>query len=371
LTVDDLFEDALPEHLTDRAITALKPAARAVLIFDDEVEGLALKVYPSGSKSWVFIWSEKFRQRRVTIGKFPVWTTGKARTHAGRMRLKADAGEVVVEERGSLVAELIEAWREVVKLTRRPGTADGYSHMIDKHIIPKFGKDQPRDITRNRIERWHGEMAQDTPINANRALGVLSSFMSWCEHDKLVDVNPCRGVKRRPENERQVYLTAEEIPKAHEALRGENDRAAGLALRLSLMSGARIGECIGLHDATKGHAIDVAHSWWVKPAATTKQKKLHVLPLQKEALRLALELIELGGTDYESCKRAWKRARKIIGRTDVRIHDQRHSRASSLARNKASLPQIGRVLGHTSPTTTQRYAHLVATDLRDLVEGAD
>ena len=359
----------MPTHLNDRAVAALKPADKRYLVFDDEVEGLAIQVQPSGSRSWVFHWTEKFRQRRVTIGRFPVWTTGKARTHAGKMRLKADAGEVVVEARGSSVAELIKEWREeVVKLTRRPSTATAYGYMIEKNIVPEFGKDQPKDITRNRVEKWHGLIAQQTPIHANRVLGTLSSFMSWLEHDGLIDKNPCRGVKRRPENQRQVYLSAVEIPKAHEALRADNfNRAAAMALRLALLTGARIGEVIGLVKSQ----IDVAHKVWIKPAATTKQKKLHILPMQKEALDLALELIELGLPDYESCKRCWERARKVIGREDVHIHDLRHSRASSLARRKASLMEIGKVLGHSSPATTQRYAHLVVEDIRNLVEAAD
>lgn len=92
------------------------------------------------------------------------------------------------------------------------------------------------------------------------------------------------------------------------------------------------------------------------------------MPLQAEALSIAKDLLFIGLPVYEDCKRAWKRARKIVGREDACIHDLRHSRASSLARGGASLPQIGRVLGHTSPTTTQRYMHLVATDLVDLIE---
>jgi site-specific recombinase XerD len=68
---------------------------------------------------------------------------------------------------------------------------------------------------------------------------------------------------------------------------------------------------------------------------------LHVVPLQ-----------------YHTCRLLWDRVRVVIGRSDVRIHDLCHSPASALARQKASLPQIGRVLGHTSPQTTQRYAHL-------------
>jgi len=357
----------MPTHLTDRFINSVEPTGKRSLIFDDEIEGLALMIRPSGAKSWVFTWTENGRQRRVTLGRFPTWTVGKARTHAGRMRLKADVGEEVVAARGSSVGELIKEWRKVVKLTRRPGTVVGYELAIDNYIVPTFGKDQPKAVTRNRIEAWHGEMAQTTPIQANRALGVLSAFMSWLEHDKLVERNVCRGVRRCPENQRHVYLTAEQIASAHEALRGDNDRAAGVALRLSLMSGCRVGEAIGL----MREQLDVPHLLWVKPASSTKQKKVHILPLQKEAMTLALELLELGGTDYESCKRAWKRARKVIGRPDVRIHDLRHSRASALARKRASLPQIGKVLGHTSPQTTQRYAHLVAADLVDLINEAE
>jgi integrase len=137
-----------------------------------------------------------------------------------------------------------------------------------------------------------------------------------------------------------------------------------LALRLALLTGARIGECISL----SAGQLNASRKLWIKPASHTKQKKVHIVPLQPEALAIARELLAIGLPDYESCKRAWERARKIIGREDVRIHDLRHSRASALARGGASLPQIGRVLGHTAPATTQRYAHLVATDLVDLVE---
>jgi integrase len=135
-------------------------------------------------------------------------------------------------------------------------------------------------------------------------------------------------------------------------------------LRLALLTGARIGECISLSAAQ----LNISRKLWIKPASHTKQKKVHIVPLQPEALAIARELLAIGLPDYESCKRAWERARKIVGCKNVRIHDLRHSRASALARGGASLPQIGRVLGHTAPATTQRYAHLVASDLVDLIE---
>lgn len=356
----------MAERLTNRGIAALKPSDMSVLHFDSEVSGLAVRIYPSGQKSFVFDWRENHRQRRKTIGQFPAWTIGKARTHASRLRLKADTGETIAPGRGGRLTDLIEQWRAVVKLTRRSGTVVGYSLAIDNYIVPAFGKDEPRAVTRNRIEAWHGEMAQSAPIQANRSLGVLSSFMTWLEHDKKVTSNPCRGIRRCPENQRHVFLDADEIKAAHRALSGDNIRSAALALRLALLTGCRIGEAIGL----TADQIDAARKLWIKPASTTKQKKLHIVPLQPEALNVAQELLRIGLPDYETCKRCWERARKIIGREDVRIHDLRHSRASALARSGASLPQIGRVLGHTAPATTNRYAHLVAGDLVDLVERA-
>jgi len=354
----------MAERLTDRGIAAFKPSDSSVYHFDSEVSGLAVRVYPSGRKVFVFDWREHLKQRRITIGAFPVWTIGKARTHASHLRLKVDTGETVVPGRGGRVADLIEEWRAVVRLTRRPGTANGYSHMIDRHIIPAFGKDEPRAITRNRVEVWHGRMAERTPINANRALGVLSSFLSWVERDGKIDSNPCRGVRRRPENQRHVFLDSAEIERAHEALAGDNNRSAALALRLALLTGCRIGETLTLAP----EQIDAKRRLWIKPAAHTKQKKMHIVPLQTEAVAITQELLALGLPDYEGCKRAWERARKIIDRDDVRIHDLRHSRASALARSGASLIQIGRVLGHTAPATTARYSHLVDADLVDLVE---
>jgi integrase len=49
---------------------------------------------------------------------------------------------------------------------------------------------------------------------------------------------------------------------------------------------------------------------------------------------------------------------------DARIYDLRHTFASAGAGSGLSLPVIGRLLGHASPSTTQRYAHLADDPLR-------
>jgi site-specific recombinase XerD len=62
----------------------------------------------------------------------------------------------------------------------------------------------------------------------------------------------------------------------------------------------------------------------------------------------------------------WKCIMQRAGLTGVCVYDLRHSFTSAAAATGASLPMIGRLLGHTTPQTTQRYAHLVSDPIRDL-----
>ena len=55
----------------------------------------------------------------------------------------------------------------------------------------------------------------------------------------------------------------------------------------------------------------------------------------------------------------WRLIRDAAGLADFRWHDMRHSCASFLAQQGATLLEIGSVLGHRSPSVTQRYAHLI------------
>ena len=64
-------------------------------------------------------------------------------------------------------------------------------------------------------------------------------------------------------------------------------------------------------------------------------------------------------------EKPWLRIRQEAGLRDLRIHDLRHSFASVAANLGLSLPMIGAMLGHKKAATTQRYAHLAATPLKD------
>lgn len=136
-------------------------------------------------------------------------------------------------------------------------------------------------------------------------------------------------------------------------------------------------------DAEEGiwAGVDLEAGTWIKPAASTKQKAYHQVPLSAPARQLLAELHDKAadGAEYVfpgrggighriELKGDWADICRAAGITGARLHDLRHTFASVLASAGLSLPVIGALLGHTQPATTQRYSHLFDDPLRAATE---
>ena len=90
---------------------------------------------------------------------------------------------------------------------------------------------------------------------------MLSSFLRGSNTTTRSSAIRAKGVRRRPENQRQVFLDADEIAAAHAALDADTNRSAALALRLTLLTGCRIGEALTLDggsDRRRAQGLDQA-----------------------------------------------------------------------------------------------------------------
>jgi site-specific recombinase XerD len=74
------------------------------------------------------------------------------------------------------------------------------------------------------------------------------------------------------------------------------------------------------------------------------------------------------GRPLQDIKKFWKVVTAQAEIDDYRLHDNRHTHASHLVSSGLSLEIVGRLLGHTNPTTTRRYAHIADTPLRAATE---
>jgi len=128
-------------------------------------------------------------------------------------------------------------------------------------------------------------------------------------------------------------------------------------------------------DVYKRQEFNLELGVWTKPSHHTKQKRTEHVPLSTPAVQLLVSMKERSDSPYlfpgevpgkptQEIKRVWMALCKQAHLKNVRLHDLRHTYARHLVSSGMSLPIVGRLLGHTQPQTTARYAHLADDPLR-------
>ena len=241
-------------------------------------------------------------------------------------------------------------------------------------ILPELGRKKISAISGVDIDRLHRRVSANTPVQANRCLASVQHVFATAIRWKLASLNPVEGVERNRENGRERYLTNAEKDRLLLALDRHHQAASALAIRFLLLTGARSGEVF----RATWDQFDLSDGVWVKPSAHTKQRRLHRVPLSAGALETLQSARNLGRTALVFDGGSGKplvTVKKLFGRIcteanlkDFRPHDLRHSFASFAVSSGASLPIIGRLLGHTQVSTTSRYTHLEDEPLRTVAE---
>jgi integrase len=257
----------------------------------------------------------------------------------------------------------------------RASSAGDYETAIRLHIRPALGRQKVCALTYGDIAALHRRISVTATYQANRAVAVLSRMLNLTIKWGWRSDNPARGVQRNQEEKRHRYLTADELGRLTKALVDHPDKQAANIFRLLLLTGARRGEV----QAMRWGDLDLTAGVWTKPASLTKQRALHRVPLSAPARQLLAELeAERDGAEFVfggrfgahrvELKAAWAALCKSARISNLRIHDLRHSFASQAASMGLSLPTIGALLGHTQPSTTHRYSHLIDDVLRRATE---
>ena len=195
---------------------------------------------------------------------------------------------------------------------------------------------------------------------------------------RLIASNPVTDIGKIKESRGRIrFLSDEERDRLLEACQrsGWEHQLHALVL-LALTTGARRGELIGL---TWG-AIDLKGG---KALVTeTKNDQPRTLPLVGKALEILREMKLKGSArsefvfpalsglpaPYRHFDGYWRKALKEAGLQNFRFHDLRHSCASFLAANGATLLEIADVLGHKTLAMVQRYSHLTQSHKASVVE---
>jgi integrase len=388
---------------TKRAVDAIESTNKRQVFFDDDFTGFALRVSETGKKSFYFSYrtgkGRAAEKKWVMLGAFPTMSVEQARQKAKDMAASVQQGidpakEIQADKEAKSMKEALQSFLDEHVSKLKPGTIKSYTMIIKKYLIPNFGKLRVKEVIYSDIAKFHHTM-QETPYLANRSYAVLSKFFSWCElhgHRERGD-SPCRGITKYKELKRQDFIGATELAILGDTLARMEENwierkttkekrtsefvdtittQAAAAIRLLMFTGARVGEILSLEWSN----IDLEQGTARLPDSKTGFK---VLQLPAPALAVLEALPRLGKwvfpADSESghmvnIKDAWGDVLKQANLSGWRLHDLRHCFASMMVNSGASLPIVGKILGHNNVSTTQRYAHLEQNPARKAAEDA-
>ncbi|MEQ1756636.1 MAG: site-specific integrase [Micropepsaceae bacterium] len=361
-------------RLTKRVVDQACAGAKACSLWDDELKGFGLRIWPSGRKVYIVKCRIKGRQRFITIGTHNPVTQEKARIRAFEILSEAKGGRDPAKDhdrarRAPTVRGLGERFlKEHVTVRCKPRTQTEYKRSVELFINPKIGTRNTTDIERKDISELHHGL-RHIPYQANRTLGVLSKMFNLAEVWGLRPdgSNPCLHVKKYPEHKRERFLSSAEFAALGQVLReveadGSETQSAVDAIRLLMLTGCRLGEIMTLQWAH----VDLKNRELRLPDSKTGAKVVH---LGKAAALVLKRIKKLDdnpfvitgrkpGCRLTDLQHPWQRIRKRAKLDALRIHDLRHSYASGALALGEGLPMIGKLLGHTQVQTTARYAHL-------------
>jgi integrase len=393
-------------RLSDRLIKTLPdPPKAAVVIYDADLPGFGIRLTAGGARSFVFNYAVHRRERRLTIGRFPTWSTTAAREEAKALKRQVNLGidpleegrmraaKAEAEQSAPTVRDLFVRYADEHLPNKSKAAASNDRRMWELYILPTLGSIKVAELSHDDVDRLHAAISATLSITANRVVEVLRKALNLAKRWGWRQDNPATGVRRNREERRERFLTPEELARLIAVLAAHPERTVADAIHLLILTGARRSE---VFKATWDQ-FDLDRGVWVKPASQTKQRRLHRVPLSGPAVELLRRrAAEAAGrcvfpgrdpdrpmtyfrpTWIEVCAEAGLTevvpgrtrggAPAMVHRSTLRMHDLRHSYASVLASRGMSLPVIGALLGHTAPQTTARYAHLLDEALRAATE---
>ncbi len=361
-------------------LRALKPKAKRYDIFKDNGDGLAMRVFPSGTKSFMYVYKFSSRLRRMTLGRFPDVSLADAnRLHAGALQtLKAGKDPGAIQQKikqsdyeaesvGELANEFMS--RYIIPGRKRP---DFVQQTLDKNVLPYWKNRKAKDITRRDVVLLLDKIVdRDALVMANRTASILKQMFKFAVERDLLESSPCvylrkPGGKEKPRSRnlswgeiKTVWLKLDDTPM---------HRAINLVVKLLLVTGQRRGEVCH----AEWSDIDLREKLWRQPGHKTKNGCANDVPLSGLALTLLDELKYLAGDSIyvvpsplttekpvtdKAITRAVNRYQDAFGIENWTPHDLRRTVTSRMVEMGISPITIDKIQNHLEQGIRRHYDH--------------
>jgi integrase len=370
--------------LTHRGVEALQPAAAAYRIPDLRCPGLAVRVGPSGQKTWDVAYRIRGTGagRRLSLGPFPAVSLEVARDRTNALTKAAKVGrDLIAEEKAAkAAAEKKTTVGELIELYLNRMVRGRLRTFFEIELRLKRTLNSLKDRYADEIHRRELRTILDKTANrgvlreAEKQRQTIRVLFRWAVGQDIIDVDPTAGLTSYGSSRRRDrVLSADEIKLLWQWIESSGmspDYAD--ALRLQLATGARIGEVAGLQ------AVEInKNTWlWTLPATRSKNGRPRVTPLLGTARDIVESRLKTTEGPLFTKERGDPLTANCVGslivnrRKDMPIehftsHDLRRTVATFLVDLGFSYEVVAAVLGHEAGSKEVRtlIRHYVRTDL--------
>ncbi|MBB4289510.1 integrase [Rhizobium leguminosarum] len=356
--------------------------------YPDGKSSLALRVSPSGAKTWTMRHRVNGKQKRFHLGNYSEISLASARAECMEIKLRGASAltplisnPVALTASGCTIARLADeyiaacwAGRHKHKARRKKDTTiKNERTSVEQHIKPSFGETLidrvQRETIQTLVDELRDRVSDSAARRAKQALHAMYSYAIW---NNYTANNPCVYVFYPEAGSRKVVLSDEQLRTIWEAFTppvkvpgvAVSDSVA-LSILIAMVTVQRIGEILRMRVSD----LDLENSVWTIPPHLTKNNAEHLVPLSPLAvhlIKLAIALRKDASSDAvfqgrrnkkisvttQAATRAFGRVKKALSWGDIRIHDERRTATTHMAKPPLRvLPFIlSKVLNHLSDT---------------------
>lgn len=374
-------------RFSKRALDALPPCpvdskSKEIEYSDLEIAGLRVLVNRLGRKSFLFRYTHAGRKRSMKVGGYPETDIIEARTQVIAWRgLLAKGIDPQVSQEEAAKARLTfrtffeeYLWQHILA-TKRSAKAD--RSRWENHVLKEFGARELASVSTFDFQAFHNKKKVElSPATANRIMETIKRAYNLAVTWGMLrpEQNTAHSVKlHRQDNQRQRYLSRDELVRFMNALKTEPSRAASDAFLFLLATGTRRMESL----SARWEHIDMDSRLWFLPRAKTGARHVVLNDLALEVLKGRPRNTDnpfvfpgsRPGMSMGNPTRAWQRILKKAGIGNdsegrrFRIHDLRHTHISYVVQLGGSLYEASKIAGHSDQKMTSRYAHLANSRL--------
>ena len=368
--------------LTPSFVRSVCCSAGKVDFFDIILKGFMLEVRASGGKTYYQRYTdERGRERQFKIGPADVLTLQQARHKAKQIKAEPILGGDPQGARRlgrsipTLRSFVDEQYLPFVKGYKRSWKTD--ETVLRIHIIPELDRYFLDEVRPEFIVALTNKMRREAyaPGTAGRIIVILRYIFNLAIKWKVVapGTNPASGIPVPVDVQRSRYLSREEAARLLASIRADENQIAAKAIMLLFLTGARRNEVT--------QALWSYIDWQQRTLFVPRSKNGHprYIQLNSSAIDLLKSVSKTNGNPYifpaPTTGRPmphlffpWDRIRIRAGLQDFRLHDLRHSFASFVINSRDDLYEVQKLLGHSNPRSTQRYAHLSREKLAQAAE---